>query len=72
LTCVISRPSVPVLISPDIYGLAAPSASTVTKWKVPLIRWGGNTSERYNWQLGNAWNTGNDWYFENVAVGPNA
>ncbi len=71
-TCIISQPSVPVEISPDIYGLAAPSASTVTKWKVPLIRWGGNTSERYNWQLGNAWNTGKDWYFENVAVGPNA
>lgn len=29
-------------------------------------RWGGNPSSRYNWQLGRAWNTANDWYFENV------
>jgi hypothetical protein len=33
-------------------------------------RWGGNTTSRYNWSLGNAWNTGNDWFFENVAVKP--
>ena len=70
--CTISRPAVPTQISPDIYGLAAPAAATITNWKIPLIRWGGNTAERYNWQLGNAWNTGADWYFENVAVGRNA
>jgi hypothetical protein len=29
------------------------------------IRSGGNPLSRYNWDL-NAWNTGNDWFFENV------
>jgi hypothetical protein len=72
LTCTISRPPVSLQISPDIYGLAAPSLATVASWKVPLIRWGGNTAECYNWQLGNAWNTGKDWFFENVAIEPHA
>jgi len=71
-TCTISKPTVPAHISPDIYGLAVPSATAIADWKVPLIRWGGNTAERYNWQLGNAWNTGKDWFFENVAVEPHA
>jgi hypothetical protein len=72
ITCTISRPAVPQSISPSIYGLAAPSLPTVTNWNVPLIRWGGNTAECYNWQLGNAWNTGKDWFFENVAIEPHA
>ena len=29
-------------------------------------RWGGNHTSRYNWELGNAWNTGKDWFFKNV------
>ncbi|HET9450545.1 MAG TPA: glycoside hydrolase family 44 protein, partial [Aggregicoccus sp.] len=29
-------------------------------------RWGGNATSRYNWELGNAWNTANDWFFRNV------
>src|SRR6266511_1744400 len=29
-------------------------------------RWGGNTTDRYNWKVG-AWNTGSDYYFENIA-----
>jgi hypothetical protein len=31
-------------------------------------RWGGNPTSTYNWVLGNAWNTGNDWFFENVRI----
>ena len=31
-------------------------------------RWGGNGSSRYNWELGNAWNTNHDWFFRNVPV----
>ncbi len=72
LTVTISRPAVRAHISPNIYGMAVPSASVVANWRVPLIRWGGNTAERYNWKLGNAWNTGKDWFFENVAVLPQA
>jgi len=29
-------------------------------------RWGGNPNTRYNWQLGNAWNAGSDYFFRNV------
>lgn len=29
-------------------------------------RWGGNPASRYNWKLGNAWNTAADWFFSNV------
>lgn len=29
-------------------------------------RWGGNPSERFNWKQGSLWNTGSDWYFQNV------
>ena len=70
--CVISTPEKPRQIHPEIYGLAVPSLTQATNWHVPLLRWGGNTSERYNWKLGNAWNTGRDWFFENVAVERNA
>ncbi len=32
-------------------------------------RWGGNHTSRYNWELGHDWNTGKDWFFENVDDG---
>lgn len=31
-------------------------------------RWGGNTTTRYNPKLGNAWSTGNDWFWRNVEI----
>ncbi len=31
-------------------------------------RWGGNTTSRYNFMLGNAWNTGADWFYRNVEI----
>lgn len=33
---------------------------------VTLTSWGGNPSSRYNFELGNAWNTGSDWNYSNV------
>ena len=33
---------------------------------VPLNRWGGNPTSRYNWQL-NADNRARDWYFQSIA-----
>jgi hypothetical protein len=33
------------------------------------VSWGGNPSTRYNYQLGNAWNAGSDWYYRNVDYG---
>ncbi|MEI8121646.1 MAG: glycoside hydrolase family 44 protein [bacterium] len=70
--CRISVPVTPSSISPDIYGMAVAPLQTLTNACVPLNRWGGNTACRYNWKLGNAWNTGNDWFFQNVAVERNA
>jgi hypothetical protein len=49
-------------ISPWIYGTAASEGEMGETAR----RWGGNPSTRYNWQLGNAWNTGADWFFRNV------
>ncbi len=58
-------------ISPYIYGIAysAMHEYLVTDhWKVKPTarRWGGNPTSRYNWELGNAWNTASDYFFMNV------
>jgi hypothetical protein len=56
-------------ISPLIYGVAGTDKSGY-QWTMgaTAIRWGGNPTSRYNWQLGNAWNTGSDWFFRNVGA----
>jgi hypothetical protein len=49
-------------ISPLIYGIA-----TGTEGLGETVhRVGGNPSTRHNWDLRGVWNTGSDWYFENV------
>jgi len=58
-------------ISPLIYGVAYLLDADDEKsaaWEIGATarRWGGNNSTRYNWKLGNAWNTANDWFFQNV------
>lgn len=58
-------------VSPLIYGIAYDArldAGHKHQWALGATarRWGGNPSSRYNWELGAAWNTVNDWYFENV------
>lgn len=58
-------------ISPLIYGIAGGArgdAKDTHQWKLGATtrRWGGNPATRYNWELGNAWNTGADYFFENV------
>ncbi|HYQ03509.1 MAG TPA: glycoside hydrolase family 44 protein [Polyangiaceae bacterium] len=49
-------------ISPYIYGVVGdePGLSATAR------RWGGNPTSRYNWQLGNAYNAGSDWFFQNT------
>jgi hypothetical protein len=60
-----------VAISPYIYGIAF-SPRHAGKEDAPFAvgatvrRWGGNPASRYNFQLGNAWNTASDWFFQNV------
>jgi hypothetical protein len=57
-------------INPMIYGIAYSFQGTKDEWVWELNpgarRWGGNPSSRYNWELGNAWNTASDWFFQNV------
>ncbi|MFI5301810.1 MAG: glycoside hydrolase family 44 protein [Polyangiales bacterium] len=60
-----------IAINPMIYGIAYDprlDAKTAHQWQLGASarRWGGNGASRYNWGLGNAWNTASDWYFENV------
>ncbi len=58
-------------IKPGIYGIAYDArldAGSSHQWQLGATarRWGGNPTSRYNWELGNAWNTASDWYFRNV------
>ena len=66
----ISKPEEPKIYSEDIFGLADASSKTLKTLAPTVNRWGGNTTSRYNWKLGNAWNTGKDWFYENINVGP--
>jgi PKD repeat protein len=52
-------------INPNVYGLAYPSSADLTDLNVPVQRYGGNNTSRYNWQV-NGDNRGNDWYFESI------
>jgi len=51
-------------ISPYVYGGAYPKdAPTITDSGLSVVRWGGNATSTYNWQL-HTDNADNDWYFE--------
>jgi hypothetical protein len=52
-------------ISPYIYGMNFASEAIASDLNLPVRRWGGNSTSRYNWQ-NDTTNTGSDWYFENV------
>jgi hypothetical protein len=58
-------------VSPRIFGIAwKPGYDQADKhqWLLGATtrRFGGNPASRYNWSLGNAWNTADDWFFMNV------
>ena len=52
-------------ISPYIYGMNFADEDLATELHLPVRRWGGNSTSRYNWQNDFS-NTGSDWYFENT------
>lgn len=59
-------------ISSYIYGMAGTDPKNpnyATELNLPLMRWGGNPSTRFNWVLGNAWNSGRDYNFRNGNYG---
>ena len=70
LTVECKSPGIP--ISPLIYGVALDFGKFNDDSFIALgataRRWGGNTTSRYNWKLGNVWNTASDWYFRNVSL----
>ncbi|HUB51237.1 MAG TPA: glycoside hydrolase family 44 protein [Terracidiphilus sp.] len=57
-------------ISPDIYGMNAYSISqsVETAVNLPVDRWGGDATTRYNYTL-DVTNAASDWYFENGVQG---
>jgi hypothetical protein len=52
-------------ISPYIYGMNFADEIFAQELRLPLNRWGGNATTRYNWQ-NDASNHASDWYFENL------
>ncbi|HEY2408697.1 MAG TPA: glycoside hydrolase family 44 protein [Polyangiaceae bacterium] len=60
LSLACEKPALPV--SSLIYGVAQGTPGIGQDGH----RIGGNAMTRLNWDLGNVWNTGNDWFFENV------
>jgi hypothetical protein len=56
-------------ISPYVYGGAFPQdAPTIKDSGLTLVRWGGNASSTYNWNLGTD-NADNDYFFEDFNFG---
>ena len=55
-------------ISPYVYGFAYPdSPADITSTGATEVRWGGDATSTYNWQLETD-NSGADWYFEDFAA----
>jgi hypothetical protein len=52
-------------ISPNIYGMSYGPELLVAELGLPVQRWGGNATTRYNWKLDTA-NRAGDWFFENI------
>jgi hypothetical protein len=58
----VSKPGHP--IRDEIYGACELPRDQVAEYGVPIVRWGGNRSSRFNWKI-NADNAGKDWFFKN-------
>jgi hypothetical protein len=57
------------LISPFIYGVNfPPDAANIAATNTTLVRWGGNASSTYNWQL-HTYNADADYFFEDFGFG---
>ncbi len=55
-------------ISQYIYGMNFADEDLAAELGLPVRRWGGNSTTRYNWQT-DVHNTGSDWYYENIPGG---
>ncbi len=52
-------------ISDTIYGMNFAEESLASELRLPVRRWGGNSTTRYNWKTSMT-NAASDWFFENV------
>ena len=52
-------------INPQIYGMSFADEALAEELELPLRRWGGNSTTRYNWQT-DVQNRAFDWFFENI------
>jgi hypothetical protein len=57
-------------VSPQIYGMNFGTAGQMSRLKVPVRRWGGNSTTRYNWE-NDTHNSASDWFFFNYAGSAN-
>nr|WSX74966.1 cellulose binding domain-containing protein [Streptomyces sp. NBC_00899] len=55
-------------IAPEIYGMNFADEDLAADLRLPVRRWGGNATTRYNYKL-DAYNAGSDWYFEDLHYG---
>lgn len=55
-------------ISDEIYGINFVDGALAAELKIPVSRWGGNATTRYNWK-NNVSNRASDWFFMNVPDG---
>lgn len=53
------------VISDEIYGINFASENLAKKLRLPIRRWGGNATTRYNYQV-DATNRASDWFFESL------
>ncbi len=53
-------------INPLIFGVSG--SPDLSQLAYPLVRWGGNSTTRYNWQA-DVHNTASDWFFMNIPDG---
>lgn len=56
------------VISEDIYGMNFTDSEFAAETSMPVSRWGGNHTTRYNWKNDMS-NRANDWFFMNVPDG---
>ncbi|MEU9836465.1 glycoside hydrolase family 44 protein [Streptosporangium sp. NPDC048047] len=52
-------------INPDIYGMNFADEALARDLRLPVHRWGGNATTRYNFR-NDTTNRASDWYFENI------
>jgi Glycoside hydrolase family 44 len=52
------------VIRDEIYGVCELPRDKIAAYGIPIVRWGGNRSSRFNWKV-NADNAGHDWFFKN-------